>query len=109
MRKKLIELIREATDVVRRNGFECNASVMADYLLKNGVIVPPCKVGDKVYRLYHVSDAIPDFISDDVVTKIGVSTRGIMHEIGYSFDDFGKTVFLTKEEAEAALAERRKR
>ena len=46
-RERLIELLLEwgnkENDGVR-------AKSIADYLLANGVIVPPCKVGDKIYR-----------------------------------------------------------
>lgn len=28
------------------------AEALADYLLENGVIVPPCKVGDTIYQIY---------------------------------------------------------
>lgn len=99
MRNKLIELIREGN-----NGYDFNSlERIADYLLANGVIVPPCKVGDKVFFVGHISDAIPDFIYTDTITKIGVTTSGLMHERGIDFNDIGKTVFLTREEAERAL------
>ena len=48
MRDRLIELLFKANHIVKRNGFEFNANVIADYLLENGVIVPPCKVGDYI-------------------------------------------------------------
>ena len=52
MRERLIELLRQEQSR--------DSEVIADYLLSNGVIVPPCKVGDKVYVIYddHVSSAI---------------------------------------------------
>lgn len=45
-RDRLIELLQEYTD--DNNGGGSNHG-LADYLLANGVIVPPCKVGDIVY------------------------------------------------------------
>ena len=36
----------------------CMGVHFADYLLANGVIVPPCKVGDKMYKLCSVNSAI---------------------------------------------------
>ena len=48
-REKLIELLHEAE---RWGNDDVNAQ--ADILLANGVIVPPCKVGDKVYVLIQV-------------------------------------------------------
>lgn len=121
MRDRLIELLTNmylpinvrnrlgSYDTVgeRRLGeFEING--IADHLLANGVIVPPCKVGDKVFFIVDMSghSAFNDFVTDDTVTKIGVTTKGLLYEKGFNFADFGKTVFLTKEEAEKALAER---
>ena len=87
---------------------------VADYLLANGVIVPPCKVGDKIYmlvtrkthsfefeegkRMFRV-DNQHTFIKQTYLTKLNFFKV---------LDDFGKTVFLTKEEAEQALKEREK-
>ena len=65
-------------------------------------------MGDTIFFIGQVSDAFPDFVYGDTVTKIGVTTRGIMREKGVDIADFGKTVFLTREEAEKALAERTK-
>ena len=31
---------------------DCTLENIADHLIANGVIVPPCKVGDKVWELY---------------------------------------------------------
>lgn len=44
-RERLVELIIESVRGCARNW----AEVIADHLLANGVIVPPCKVGDAVY------------------------------------------------------------
>ena len=70
----------------------------ADHLLANGVIVPPCKVGDKVYQYDTAGD-----IYESEITQIVYDTKFI------AFDEraIGKTVFLTLEEAENALAERK--
>lgn len=45
MRERLIKLIINSVSGCARNW----AETIADYLLANGIIVPPCKVGDKVY------------------------------------------------------------
>ena len=84
----------------------CYEERTADHLLANGVIVPECKVGDEIFFIHHINDVIPDFITSDTVTKVGVTTKGILSEVGVDFTSFGKTVFLTREEAEASLAER---
>ena len=93
MRDRLIELLRKSGASFER----ALPEEIADYLLANGVIVPPCKVGDKVYWIFE-----PPF--DDVTEK-----EIVEDEFWWAmFEDFGKTVFLTREEAEKALAERSK-
>lgn len=78
---------------------------VVEHLLANGVILPPCKVGDKLYFLYGTDTPQPWVCSfTESVCKIGVKVRNFLN--GYSVyapDDFGKTVFLSREEAEAAL------
>ncbi|MEE0874144.1 MAG: hypothetical protein UIH27_11885 [Ruminococcus sp.] len=72
----------------------------------------PCKVGDTVYVIEKIADEVR-VIQDVVETiSIGYCADGIniyqfdgIKTDGY-FSDFGKTVFLTHEEAEQALKER---
>lgn len=70
------------------------------------LVVPPCKVGDVVYGFYGEKTILP------MVAKwIETNTDGWciaaqytpMAPRFYRFSDFGKTVFLTSEEAEKAL------
>lgn len=49
MRDRLIKLIQDAVKGCAKHW----AEIIADYLLENGVIVPPCKVGDTVYQIDH--------------------------------------------------------
>lgn len=96
---RLVNLIQNAVDGCARNW----AEVIADHLLANGVIVPPCKVGDTVYMIYW-DDGIEPFIEEDKIIK--VSTQKFWLKYCYfNYDDIGKTVFLTREEAERALKE----
>ena len=72
----------------------------------------PCKVGDTVW---YIDDDDDDYPLELLVTKIEVEENGYLRyharekdncgKIGFIKDDIGKTVFLTKEEAEQALAE----
>ena len=85
----------------------------ADYLLASGVIVPPCKVGDTVFMIKDekIYDGTVRFLRWESHKDRGVRSDMLANPtpyfaIGASFDDFGKTVFLTKEEAERALKER---
>ena len=74
----------------------------------------PCKVGDTVYVIKSIAEE-EKIIQDHVETLgIGYYADGIniyqwdgVKTDGY-FEDFGKTVFLTREEAERALKEREK-
>ena len=120
MRDRLIELIKQDTQHFT-NPFayeygDDSAELFADHLLANGVIVPPCKVGDWVYVRYD-GEVTPfliyksrreedlDFITSCYDTRC-YDTSG--NPVFMSFCDYhiGKTVFLTKEEAEQALKER---
>lgn len=77
--------------------------IMADALIANGVIVPPCKVGDIIYYVY-MGQIHPHKIKEIQINKFGEFVISLMT---FHFKEFGKTVFLTKEEAEKALAEKR--
>jgi hypothetical protein len=70
---------------------------------KSQFVELPCKVGDTVYW-YNMSGEI----TEAVIVKNGFIAKiecGFEYDVGY--DEIGKTVFLTREEAEAALAERK--
>ena len=58
------------------------------------LVVLPCKVGDTVYRIFNPPDRKP-VISAHTLMSVDYIVRWL--------DKFGKTVFLTREEAEAAL------
>lgn len=57
------------------------------------LVVLPCKVGDTVYRLQYVEESPGHLIVDAVPIKFSLSW----------IDALGKTVFLTREDAEKAL------
>jgi len=129
MRERLIELVgcasREYAEYsaemfnVGNYGMESLEEYVTDYLLKRGAIVPPCKVGDKVYFIsnnpINLSVKADTIYEADVVrivtTHLGTTLVIQIHnEYGCTeipdVKDFGKTVFLTKEEAKKALKER---
>lgn len=75
---------------------------LADYLLENGVEVLPCKVGDTVYYTYEYGNKILEY----KVKQVIINYKGKWLDVGvmwFSFEDVGKAVFLTREEAEQAL------
>ena len=107
-RDRLIELIDKA---VKEDDFMYPADVqttsIADYLLANGVIVPPCKVGDKVYFLDAICGTDGYCINNCCCIDC---THGELQVCEIDFDlsmykEIGETVFLTKEEAEEKLEE----
>ena len=76
---------------------ECRAC--NQFIDKSRCIELPCKVGDKVYW-YN----IPGEIIEAKIIKNGFCAKienGFEYDAGY--DEIGKIVFLTREEAEAAL------
>lgn len=97
MRDRLIELLNIA--VGDSNLTNNEVKIVADYLLKNGVIVPPCKVGDRVYWIDN------EKIKNCEVFEISIHSDGILIHTGIQFCLKPDAVFLTKEEAEAKLKE----
>lgn len=115
-RDRLIELIINA----KREDPETGSftEFLADYLLANGVTVPPCKVGDTVH--YFSGDfgtILPYFVENLNIAYLGEKGENcvytfeancnheneLLDSIDFEPDDIGKTVFLTREEAEKAL------
>lgn len=77
---------------------------VADYLLANGVVVLLCKVGDTVYqtdgvRIYELE------ILDVLLHKNKPYYE--TESIDFDNDAIGKSIFLTREEAEAKLKEKK--
>ena len=101
MRDRLMDLLFPASADLYEN--KIGIPELADHLIANGVIVPPCKVGDKIYRI--VSGGMFEW----EIVCIQVYEDGFLFiddsDNFCSDDDFGKTVFLTKEEAEQKLKE----
>ncbi len=104
-RIRLIELIHQAGDAAQNAPMIDFTATLADYLLDNGVIVPPVKVGDTVYEIVRrrglrQRKVVEILIAEEPSFVVG---GDIYSEERYHFSLFGKTVFLTQEEAEASL------
>lgn len=119
MREKLIELMCEAN---RTDPETCSwTEYLADYLLQNGVVVLPCKVGEDVYIIENCS-CLNEYRTFEEChhrrTKATKWIKCVMVSSRHSnkckklfirpfrieyLSKIGKTVFLTKEEAEKAL------
>ena len=126
-REILIKLLRQADeDALNKiiTDYEEVIVANADYLLANGVIVPPCKVGDTVYEVISPKTR-EGYIISSVVCAVHIAdggSRGGSHKrdsyilvecpntkytFKYTFNKIGKTVFLTPEEAEEAALKAR--
>lgn len=119
MRDRLIELLNSPTESWDYILCKSNIEALADYLLANGVIVPPCNVGDLLYMpweydgnsgvaLLSVTYMVID--KDELRIMTDFSTDDDVYYdlyFGGKFvpSDFGKTVFLSREEAEQKLKE----
>lgn len=89
---------------------------LADFLLENGVIVPPVKVGDTVYtniswQGWYLRDKDKPYKAKVVYIGITGSKNYVNVVYGkndnmltFTFDEIGDRIFLTREEAEKALA-----
>ena len=115
VREKLVKLLKTSPT---RNGYT-DIGDIADHLIANGVMVLPCKIGDKVYvnYIYGRNKIITDSqmvcsieqtvgVNDESYWKVCVKQvieKGYIVYHEYTEDDFGKTVFLTREEAETSL------
>lgn len=120
MRDRLVELLDEARSM-EASGIDCKVSneYIADHLLAEGVIVPPCKVGDEVY--YHkaeLNETCPakvieihnNYYTPSMPLWITIKYESKL--VGRHVERMASEVFVmlcrsTAEEAEKAFAERR--
>lgn len=125
-RGRLVELLQEADKKAQEYILENDhmdwipktnelEEVRADYLLANGVIALPCKVGQTVYKVvndkrvkkpYECKVVGIWYANDENANDVHLVryVNGIFDcSFSVQFKEFGKKVFLTKEEAEAKL------
>lgn len=105
-RERLVELLLESGPIKERDlddGWGDNEiSDIAEYLLENGVIVLSVKVGQTVYHFgYSFIIKKIEMLQDEIIYRCG--NLGTDDYMAFCESDIGKTVFLTKEEAEKAL------
>lgn len=125
MRDRLTELVRDASAKWYREAVEgttekTSSAYIADHLLANGVIVPPVNIGQTVWFFSGVLEEVCEskvvridmnfFTNPSLWMELEYHSNLIgTHVIRGQIDSlFGKTVFLTKEEAEAELSKRSK-
>ena len=104
MRDRLIELLinwgNEENDGVK-------AESISDYLIENGVIVPPAKVGDTVwFNTFKKNATVCVGIQPHKVDRIDIllvcDTKQLIETKIYDWE-IGERVFLTKKEAKKHL------
>lgn len=98
MRERLIELIQDSVHGCARHW----AEVIADHLIENGVIVPPCKVGQTVYCIRYDKARKP-FVKPLAVLTVTVWGKGKFTVFTTKEEFWCATAFPTREEAEKAL------
>ncbi len=118
MRERLTQLVKQAhADYLYRDDDKVDIyGFIADRLIEAGTILPPVKVGQTVWCIvngrykYNILSGIVDeiLISKCYRDNVIIDFEDWRGRRGVSFIDFGKTVFLTREVAEAALKAREK-
>ena len=106
MRDRLVELL----------GDYLYSEQIADHLIANGVIVPPCKIGQIVYVVsrYYAGDwevykceidELTIYKKTTFISCVANDVRFGKINFGLNTYEIGKTVFLTKDQAEQKLKE----
>ena len=116
MKERLVELIDSFMDGIDVSHWysEEYDEKLADYLIDNNIVAPPCKPGDEVYTIHYdmcilrchgqcsrYCNGFDHYCQD---------YRGVMGILATSFDmsmidSIGKTIFLTKEAAQLKIKE----
>jgi hypothetical protein len=114
------ELEQLRTENVRLQAVLAGLQELAKAKADGRLVVLPCKVGDTVYvdtRTFRYGEYAPKRHAEAVVTSVVFSSRRYIKFrifspyvnankiFKYPLSSFGKTVFLTREEAEKALQE----
>ena len=116
-RDRLKEIVKDS--LMRHIDKTCLlAENITNDLLANGVIVPPCKVGAYIFGVFdnddeHIKEIYCGKVLCFSLDECNLLWARMKYACGLTYwhkiDDFGKTVFLTKDEAEQALKERNNR
>lgn len=105
-------LFKHCIDQIERDQKEIEALRELAVAYKEGrAIILPCKVGHRVFALLdtdkHISECeVKQIGLGNEIGFVGLEPIGARgREYGVALNGFGKTVFMTREEAEKALAE----
>lgn len=89
---------------VKRNGHQRCMNKLAKFedMEEQGKLIElPCKPGDTVYTTYKDEDG--GFVEKMIITEATNKRVLCDNRYWYSYSEFGKTVFLTEQEAKKAL------
>lgn len=113
---RLKELLKDTLSEWECDVTDDTIQEIANHLLANGVIVPPCKVGQTVYYVCLASSevckgrvvgiSVNPFTTPQMWFSIEYDSKLIGRQVTEGNHMFGTFVFFTREEAEKALAER---
>lgn len=110
MRERLVKLIKHDNCISPAtcsskckyvDSDDCHAERLADYLLANGVIVPPCKVGDIVYLI-----GLDGTINEYSAVGFCQYPNGVFIDVRYDEKTYSipiENVYFFREDAERAL------
>lgn len=114
MRDRLLELIfqgdkkcseQDCRDCKHHGNEFCGFEHIADYLIENGVVILPCRVGDSIFRVGN------DEIWEWLIERIEIYEDEVVFiddsENIFTEEYIGDNVFLNKSEAEQKLKEMR--
>lgn len=112
-KERITEILKTYT---KKHNISASVVILKEYaeeLIANGVICPPCKVGDKVYivksrtsddkNLYIIEDVVKRIVFDKSEDTGFIHSRIEFFNTSSVFDWLFQNIFLTREEAEKAL------
>jgi hypothetical protein len=109
MKERLVELVKKAHDEQKYLTSDKSINAIADYILADGWLRPPCKVGDILYAIDNCTNhpeklvviAVHQYEKHTAITTLSRSQR----VYAYEEEAIGKYVFRTREQAQAKLKE----
>jgi hypothetical protein len=117
MRDRLVELLKKADENCDRKyivDYEDAIVNIAEFLVANGVIVPPCYIGQEIWYLHKHWDGSSEIAKGkismlqqkaDKSWKFRITINSSVWD--FKTEDIGKRYFLTKDQAEQKLKEMR--
>lgn len=110
-RNRLLDRLVAYEDIAELCGGFDRLRELAEADKDGRVVILPCKVGDTVWAnldgMRHPRKCVIEFvkIGSHVTAIVFYTVDGLREQYGVNPSSFGKTVFLTREEAEKALQE----